>query len=364
LLGANAGVLLIVTAEDVEVDRQHLRIYQAEVLDSRYDFTVGQLQMRREWQAVEHEGLVTRNMTSTRDEIFWFVKELFDGVYTEALWRFDLVTNGVNRVVTVPGTNLNGLIQYDNIAAGIDFTSNIIMVSDPDQRQSEGWMIFPNITFGINTDISWLATVVEASDLVDTGPQVELWYSTDPDSILDRHHRSWTLMQRFSSPGSSGTEVPFVGVSARTMSLQLRLFSQSGGTSSPAVTRIALRGIPAHRDLIVMVPINVSDYLSAPDRRPVRVPGMGNDLHREMLGLIGRSVEALVLDPPLEFRGIVNNVSEPVEFLAPRGSVTRYCYLELRGNEGPLSITYTSDDGIGLGLLGVSTIGLGQTEQT
>ena len=84
--------------------------------------------------------------------------------------------------------------------------------------------------------------------------------------------------------------------------------SSTANTISPKITRIAIRGIPAHRDLIMLVPMNVSDYVSVPHRTPVRVPGLGYDLNNKMLNLVGENVEVLMLDPPILFRGIVNNV--------------------------------------------------------
>ena len=130
------------------------------------------------------------------------------------------------------------------------------------------------------------------------------------------------------------------------------------------MTRIALRGIPAHRDLIMMVPFNVSDEVSAPGRRPTRIPGLGYSLHENVLNLVGSSVEAIVIDPPMGFRGVVNNVSEPIEYLSDRGSVTRYVMVEFRGQRLVQTVPPTGDSGMGLGLMGIDIIGIGQSEDT
>ena len=365
LLGSNASVLIIMTSSDQSADdRQILRVYQAEVLDSRYDFTVGQMQLRREWQGVEHEPLVTRNMSNSRDEIFWFVKELLDGVFQESLWRFDIVTNGLNRVTSEAGVNFNALISFDSVIAGIDFAANKIAVGDTAHRQTFGYMIFPNITFGLNTDITWLSSIMEAFSLVETGAQVELWRSHDPEAILDWQDSSWVLMQRISSEGGSNVEIPLVNLKSRTLSLQLRMYAAEEQSISPQVSRIAIRGIPAHRDLIMQVPFNISDYVSANGRTPIRVPGLGDSLHNQVFDLVGKSVEVVVLDPPMGFRGIVNNVSEPIEYLADRGSSTRYVMVEFRGQRLTATAVPTGDTGMGLGLLGISTVGIGQTQTT
>ncbi len=366
LLGSNGNILLVQTTADQEApDRQTIRVYSAEVLDARFDFIVGQLQLKRQWLGAEHEKLVTRNMTNSRDEIFFFVKEELEGVLIEALWRYDLVTTGMSRIVTVPNVNYNGLVLFDNILGVIDFTDNVIDISDPVQLQSEGYMIFPNITFGMNTPISWLTTVLEAHDLEGTGAHVELWRSTDPTAILDRNDPSWVVAQRLSSSGGASVEAPLVGISSRTLSLQLKVFAREGGTLTPKITRTAIRGIPRHRDFIALVPINISDYVSVPGRRPTRVPGLGHSLHEKMLDLVGGSVNMTLIDPPYRMSGVVNNISEPIEYLSPRGSVTRYCVVEFRGERSiQVGNVPTGDSGVGLGLLGIAIVGIGQTGGT
>ena len=480
LLGSNAGVLLIMTTADHSAaDREELRLYRAEVLDARFDFVVGQLQLKREWRSAQHEGLVTRNMTNTRDAIFFFVKEeaKVQVAEDESLWRFDVVTAGLTRIAVVSpekietvgygfddglvstidagqwsrdnadpslvtelyiheedinnnlivdwlavkigteitftsvfgdgvetytadstanlassvytiqvtpvsdtGTlfvdleitdieqespvNLNGLAVFDQQVAGINFASPSISVSDNETHQVTGYMIFPNITFGLNTPITWIATLIEAHDLVGTGAQIELFYSDDPTAILDRNDSSWILAQRVSSQGATSVEIPFANLKSRSLALQLRINSSTSSSLSPKVTRIALRGIPAHRDLIMMVPFNISDYVSAPGRRPTKIPGLGYALHEQVLNLVGSSVEAVVIDPPMGFRGVVNNVSEPIEYLAERGSVTRYVMVEFRGQRLVQTVPPTGDSGMGLGLMGLDIIGIGQSEDT
>jgi len=384
LLGSNASTLLVMTSMDrTETDRQEIRIYRAEVLSTQYHLSVGQMRLRREWLAVEHEPLVTRNMANTRDEIYWFVKEQIrgstDDVFLESLWKFDLITSGLSRVWTidvVPNSdvllppiqdeqiNLNGLVIFDDIAGGIDYTNGKIVLQSPGLHRDSGWMIFPNVTFGLNTGIAWIATVLEAANLTEGGAQVELWRSVDPAAILDWRHPSWVLLRRLSSPQDVTNEVPISNLESSSMALQLRLYSHTGRTKSPVVLRTAMRGIPSLRDLIVIVNVNVSDVVSAPGRSPLRVPNLGERTHRHILGLLGKSVRVAQLKPPLMFEGVLNNVSEPVRFVSNRGSVTTYIQLELRGKMvTPLALP-TGDSGVGLGTLGIVTKGLTQSDRT
>ena len=373
VIGSNANVLLILAVADSNItgvvdgeveELQTIRCYQAEVLNEQFDYIVGQLDLRRTWFASNHEALVTRAITSTRDEMFFFVRELIDGTFTEAAWRYDLVTQGLSRHTINPGINFNAAIVYDNLLGAIDFTNDVVKVLDRERFQDSGYMVFPNITFGLNTPITWMASVIEAHGLADTGAQVELWRSSDPTAILDWQDPSWILMQRLSSPGATNLEIPMIGVQSRTLALQLRLYSHTSGLGSPKVTRQAMRGIPAHRDFVMMVPVNVSDDVSVPGRRPVRVPDLGYGIHSTVLDLVGKNVQAVLLDPPVLFEGIVNNVSEPVEYLSDRGSVTRYVMVEFRGKRSVATVVATGDSGSGIGLMGIATVGVGQSERT
>ena len=379
LLGSNAGILLIMTVADrdevfdpggANEPLQDIRLYQAEVLDARFQYVVGSRQLKREWVGATVEPDTRRNMPTTRDEVYWFVRELRATdensgiVLSEALWRFDLVTTGLNRVVSDGTTDLQSLIIFEDRAGGINFTDSNILISSDTTYQPFGYMIFPNLTFGLNTPITWLATVLEAQNISFGGAQVELYRTSDIEAILDPWSDSWVIEQRISAQGQSGIEKPMVGVESRTLALQLRVYPSQGATETPRVTRTAIRGIPAHRDLVMVVPVNVSDYVSVPGRKPIRQPHLGDSIHRELLSLVGSGVEAILLDPPTSLRGIINNVSEPIQFLSDRGSVSRYCLVEIRGNEFQQTIPPVGDEGVGLGLLGVSTVGIGQSVGT
>jgi len=202
---------------------------------------------------------------------------------------------------------------------------------------------------------------MEVANLVTGGAQVELWRTTDPSAINDWQDSSWVVVQRFSSPGSSGTEVPLVNLESRTVALQIRMFSHTSGADTPEVTRTAIRGIPTHRDTVMVVPFNISDHVSAPGRKPMRIPGLGDSLHQDVMSLVGSNVEVILLNPSMVFRGVVNNVSEPINYQPRRGSFSRYCLVEFRGQRVVSTAGATGDSGIGLGLVGVSTVGIGQT---
>jgi hypothetical protein len=223
-------------------------------------------------------------------------------------------------------------------------------------------MVFPNLTFGVSGDISWMSTVLESEGLVGSGTQVELWRSTHPEAITDWRHSSWVLERRLSSDAGQG-ETPMQGITSPTLALQIRLYAQAQGKHTPELTRVAVRGIPTYRDMVLVVPVNISDYVSVPGRAPMRVPGLGGEVHRVVLAMVGESVRAVMLKPSIMFEGIVNAISEPVTFVPDRGSPSTYVMVEFRGKRITQVSNTTGNAGLGVGTLGIVTVGLTQTPE-
>jgi hypothetical protein len=358
LLGSNAGRLLILTAAEDGAGTRTIRLYQAEVLDERFDYIVGDIQLRREWFGTTEVNNIASNIFNTRDSMVFPLDEAGGS----AIWTYDLVTQGLSRLAR-PFTSgeTHALIEFDGRIALVSTSTDTIYAASATKFVPEGWLITPNISFGLNTDIAWIATVLEAANLAFGGVKVELYYSTDPEAILDHEHSSWVLHHRLLSQNASGLQVEFTGVKARTLALQLRLFSSSSNLRSPLVSRTAVRGIPAHRDRIVIAPINVSDIISAPGRRPVRVPNYGIEIQKELQFLVGENVEFELLRMRSSFKGIINNVSEPITLYSDRGSPTTIMNIEFRGSLArPNEVTGSA--GIGFAQIGFASIGLGDED--
>ena len=132
-------------------------------------------------------------------------------------------------------------------------------------------------------------------------------------------------------------------------------------TETPKVSRIGVRGLPVHRDWIVEVPINISDLIEVPYRRPMKVPNYGDIVHLILLSLQGKHIDLTIIDPPLLFRGIVDNIMEPTTYVSKRGSTGRYSMLQFRGDRITFTSFPTGDQLMGLGTMGIGIIGMGQS---
>jgi len=355
VLGANGSIITVLTiAHDVSGSQQITRFYRAEALSAQYDYVIGGLQLQREWFDSKEDIDVVSNMTTTRDAIWFAVTEVDNVTY---LWRFDLVTFGLSRHSATFMDKGYAVTLFDTKTAIVSAKRGELWITS-DSYHPYGYIISPNLTFGLNTDIVWLASLLESINVSTKTSTLELWITTNPKGILAHNHPSWRVVSRIYSDSQSGVEVPLVNVESRTLALQIRFFSHNLDTT-PQLTRTAMRGFPSHRDWIVNMPVNVSDYYDVPYRQQGHIPGMGDIIQSQLLSMVGKHVELQILKPSLIFHGIVDAVEEPVEYITPRGSPSVYMMMQFRGERSEDYEYPTGDAGTGIGILGVSLLGTG-----
>ena len=354
-LGYINGVFLYLTLSNEEgLGTRTVRLYEGKVEGENRDFVPGNIRLLRTWKHTTEGQSITKRMSASRDRIFWTVEE---EDHIEEAWYYDVITTGIGQITHV-GFDSTAITRFDSLVGVIDLDNNRVIRTDPENFQPVGYLISPNINFGLNTKINWSTVVLEAQNIASAGDQVELWRSTDPDALHDWQHESWILAARLNNPSQSGLEVPLGDVLSNSLALQVRLYPSGAGTRSPALIRFAVRGFPAHRDWILDVPVNVSDTISAPGRMPYRISGWGNEIHKHLLNTSGLSVEAVLLDPPFWIRGVVDQVSEPVEYVSERGSVMRHCMVRIRGTRITDVGQGSNNEGLGIGRVGVVTVGI------
>ena len=361
-MGVNAGVLLVFTLEELPgTSLTTVRLYSASVLDERFDYVVGGLQLLRVWtDTIETTPAYKKNIVSSRDQVFFLMGEAANNVN---LWRMDMVTSGLFRHETLAKTDVEGLVFFDSLLGWINnVPSNDAVEFEDTQLATSGYLITPNITFGLNTPINWASFTIDILNLTTGGTEVVFYRSTDPEAILDPNHASWTIVSTITDPAQSGIETPITNTTSKQLALKLELTPSTNGLVSPLVNRTAVRGFPEHRDWIVEVPINVSDMVEAPGRQPLRVAGHGDATHNRLLDLQGASTTLEVLDPPITLRGVVETILEPTHYVTHRGSQSRRCivrFLGIRISSGG-SGAVQGNAGMGIMTMGIGTMGTGE----
>ena len=124
---------------------------------------------------------------------------------------------------------------------------------------------------------------------------------------------------------------------------------------SPELLSFALRGFQLVNDLIVDIPVNISDQIERPFRKRLKINGQGELVYQALRNKEGKNVQLEIFRPDTLLRGIIENVSSPIEELSPRGSVTTYCLVRFRGSK--VIQVSASGEGLGIALLGVGRLG-------
>ena len=91
------------------------------------------------------------------------------------------------------------------------------------------------------------------------------------------------------------------------------------------------------------------------DRKRLRVNGQGDLIYQALRNKEGKNVQLELYRPQTFLRGIIENVSAPVEEVSVRGSVTVYCLVRFRGSK--IFTVSSSSTTLGTGLLGVERLG-------
>ena len=183
---------------------------------------------------------------------------------------------------------------------------------------------------------------------------VELFLSTKFEALDDSSHSSYELSLT-QSTGTGDTEVQIEKVS-RYIVGKLVLKS-SNGANTPQVKSVQIRALARPELVVAQIPINVSDRVERPGRKPIKVKGLGDTLYNTLRDKEGDSVTLEIFDPSEIIRGVVERISYPINSNVERGSVTQYAIITVRGTRQPVVTDITSTELFGIQALGLIRFG-------
>lgn len=254
-----------------------------------------------------------------------------DSVYVQldgGLWRYQLSTAGLSRHVTFDSGDPAGLaVIADKIIASVASSG---LWRETDLYVSEGWLIGPAADFYTSARKQWVGARLKTP--ADLAGEVLLEYSTELDALTDVAHSSWRLATKAttSSPGDDIEQI-LRGVSSRFLIFKLTLRATANQEQTPVANSVAFRALPEPEEIVVTLPINVSDQLEARYRKRLHVQGVGALMWGRLKDIEGEDVKLTVFRPDEQIVGQVVAVGSPVSEITSRGSVTVYSLLTIRG---------------------------------
>lgn len=349
-LAATEGLVFIGTKGS---QSQTGRFYSAEVTVADNLYVLANRQLIKQWD--NGIDLTPHSMFVTRDSVYMGVHESATTTY---LWRYFLPTAGIARDIGVTHASnttsvVTGITQSGTTTPKFVFVSSGQGVyKELDTYVSTGYIVTALADFYTSEKKQWVGAKLNTNGV--SAGTVELATSTIPTDIDNIDSTTWQNQITIAS-GVGGDEEVLELVDGRWITAKLTI-TTSDTSQSPELLSFAIRGFQLVNDLVVDMPINISDQIERPFRKALRINGQGELIYQALRNKEGKNVQLEIYRPDTLLRGIIENVSSPIEEISPRGSVTQYCLVRFRGSK--VIATSSSGQGLGIQLLGVNNLGL------
>ena len=324
------------------------RLYRAEITNANSLYVLVNAQLIKQWG----DGSTTLDQApysiiSTRDSIYTGIK---DTASKTNLWRYYLPTGGIARDLEfAEGGIVKGLTVFsDKLFATV---SGGGIYRETSNYVSSGYIITALGDFFTSEKKQWVGAKLNTQDV--SSGTVQLSTSTIATDINDSSSATWQSQVTLNS-GTGGEEEVMTLVSGRWIAGKIDITTDDQA-QSPGLLSFAIRGFQLVNDLVVDIPVNISDQIERPYRKRIKVNGQGELVYQALRNKEGKNVQLEIYRPDTLLRGIIENVSSPIEEISPRGSVTTYCLVRFRGSK-VIQIS-TSGEGLGIALLGVGRLG-------
>jgi hypothetical protein len=324
------------------------RLYVAEITNANSLYVLVNAQLLKQWG----NGSTTLNQApykiiSTRDSIYIGI---VDSASETNLWRYYLPTGGIARDLEFGESGIvEGIAVFsDRIFATV---SGGGLYRESTSYVSAGYVIMALADFFTSEKKQWVGAKVTCNTI--SAGSVKLSTSISPEDINAPTANTWS--EQVSITGGVGGEEQIVeNVIGRWLAVKIDITTNDTNIS-PELLSFAVRGFQLVEDLIVDMPVNISDQVERPYRKALKVTGQGDLIYQALRNKEGKNVQLEIYRPQTFLRGIIENVSAPIEEISNRGSTTVYCLVRFRGSK--IFTVSTASSKLGVGLLGVDRLG-------
>jgi len=342
------GIIFYGTRVDQTGAKKIGRLYKAEIKVSDDLYVLANNQLIKEWD-IDSIDAAPREIFVTRDSVYTGVKESASQSF---LWRYYLPTAGIARYHKLGAGNLvQGINKVDdNFIATVNGSG---LYRETGNFEEEGYLITSPADFFTAESKQYVGLEIE-TDVITSSNSVEVYLSNKLEAINDSNDSSWSLELEQRS-GSGGTEVQLNRV-ARYVTAKIVLKSVTSGVS-PKLHSIQIRALARPELVVVQIPVNMSDRVERPFRKPIKIKNLGETIYQSIKQKEGTAVTLEIYDPSETIVGVVEKITYPIISNPNIGSVTQYAILTVRGTRQTTFSAVTSGDVLAVGLYGKMKFG-------
>ena len=310
------------------------RLYRASITVANDLYVLANQQLIKEWN-IDSVTAQPMFLFTTRDSVYTGIKESSSDSY---LWRYYLPSAGIARDLEFEaGGLIKGINKINEKLIAIVGGSGFY--KETDNFKTEGYLISAAADFFTAEKKQFVEAQIETSNMV-SGTSAELHISDNLESINDKDDSNWDLALNVIS--GEGTVTAQTNKVSRYIAMKL-VIKSADSSKTPKVQAIQTRALARPELVVVQIPVNLSDRVERPFRKPITVKNLGETIYQSLKDKEGSSVTLELFDPAEVIRGVVEYIQYPITGqLAEVGSVTQYAIITVRGTRQEVYGSVTS----------------------
>ena len=268
------------------------------------------------------------------------------------LWRYYLPTGGLARDLQTTGNILvYGITQ--NAGKFIVSVSGSDIYKEQSTYESEGYLVLSAADFFTAEQKQFVGAEISTINMP-TNTEVELLYSNKFED-LDTPESTSFISALTQIAGTCDTEKQIAEV-ARYIIGKIVLKS-TDNVDTPKVKSVQFRALARPELVVAQIPINISDRVERPGRKPLRVKGLGDELYAALRDKEGDSVTLELFEPQEIIRGVIEQISYPIQSNEVFGIDTHYAIITVLGALQTVLEDVTSVNTLGISAFGIMRFG-------